>query len=80
MQLMPGTAAALGVNPRDPLQNVEGGAYYLRQLVDRFHSIPLALAAYNAGPGAVEKYGGIPPYAETQNYVRTIMNRLYGGG
>lgn len=75
MQLMPGTAAQLGVNPNDPEQNVRGGALYLRQQMDRFGSIPLALAAYNAGPGAVLRYGGIPPYRETQNYVSTIMRR-----
>lgn len=75
MQLMPGTAAQLGVNPYDADQNMRGGARYLRQQIDRFGSIPLALAAYNAGPGAVLRYGGIPPYRETQNYVATILGR-----
>jgi soluble lytic murein transglycosylase-like protein len=58
-------------------QNVVGGTAYLRQQLERFgNNVPLALAAYNAGPGAVMKYGGIPPYRETQNYVRQIMQRL----
>jgi len=71
-QLMPGTAAALGVDPADPDANLDGGARYLRRQFDRFGSWPLALAAYNAGPEAVVQYGGIPPYAETQGYVRAI--------
>lgn len=74
-QLMPGTARALGVNPADPKQNLEGGARYLAQQYRKFGSWRLALAAYNAGPGAVEKHGGIPPYRETRNYVRVIMGR-----
>jgi soluble lytic murein transglycosylase-like protein len=72
-QLMPGTARALGVDINDPEQNLEGGARYLRAMYDKFGSWRLALAAYNAGPGAVEQYGGIPPYAETKNYVKAIM-------
>jgi len=75
-QLMPGTAADLGVDPRDPLQNLAGGARYLRQQLDAFGDPALALAAYNAGPGRVRQYNGIPPFEETQNYVRTIL----GGG
>lgn len=72
-QLMPGTAAHLGVDINDPKQNLEGGARYLRMMYDRFGSWRLALAAYNAGPVAVEKHGGIPPYAETKNYVKAIL-------
>lgn len=74
MQLMPATARAMGVvNPFDPVQNLVGGALYLRQQYDRFGSWPLALAAYNAGPGAVEAAGGIPPYRETRAYVQTVL-------
>lgn len=72
-QLMPGTARLLGVNPRNPEQNLDGGARYLRQQYEKFGSWRLALAAYNAGPGAVEKHDGVPPYRETQNYVRSIL-------
>jgi soluble lytic murein transglycosylase-like protein len=73
-QLMPATAAGLGVtNPRDPVQNIEGGAKYLKQQLDRFGGdVSKALAAYNAGPGAVQKYNGVPPYAETQTYVQRV--------
>ena len=74
MQLMPGTANGLGVQDSfNPLQNVAGGTKYLKNLVEKYHSVPLGLAAYNAGPGAVDKYGGIPPYKETQNYVKKVL-------
>lgn len=72
-QLMPETARELGVDPYDPQQNLIGGARYLRQQYERFGNWPLALAAYNAGPGAVQEHGGIPPYPETQAYVRNVM-------
>jgi soluble lytic murein transglycosylase-like protein len=74
-QLMPATADYLGVDPHDPKQNLDGGARYLREQYDKFGSWPLALAAYNAGPGAVQKYGGVPPYEETQNYVASILGK-----
>ncbi len=88
MQLMPATARRMGVqNIHDPVQNIEGGVRYLRYLMDLFHgNIPKVLAGYNAGEGAVQKYGGVPPFAETQNYVpsvlanvRTIGAILHGG-
>ncbi|MBL1437870.1 MAG: lytic transglycosylase domain-containing protein [Rhodobacteraceae bacterium] len=72
-QLMPGTAEELGVDPWDALENLEGGARYLSQQYRRFGTWELALAAYNAGPGAVSRYDGIPPYAETQEYVKKIL-------
>jgi soluble lytic murein transglycosylase-like protein len=74
-QLMPATAAGLGVtNVLDPVQSINGGAKYLKQQLDAFGGdITNALAAYNAGPGAVKRFGGIPPYAETQNYVRAVQ-------
>lgn len=78
MQLMPGTAAALGVDPRDPLANIDGGAAYLARQLATFRTVPLALAAYNAGPGAVSRYGGVPPYTETRRYVDSILRR-WGG-
>jgi soluble lytic murein transglycosylase-like protein len=74
-QLMPATARTLGVNPRDPKQNLEGGAKYLSQQYAKFKSWRLALAAYNAGPGAVQKYNGVPPYKETRNYVKVILGK-----
>lgn len=72
-QLMPDTAARLGVDPADPGANLDGGARYLRQMYDRFGNWRLALAAYNAGPEAVEQHGGVPPFAETQDYVTVIL-------
>jgi soluble lytic murein transglycosylase-like protein len=79
-QLMPGTAAGLGVkDPLNPYQSLVGGAKYLKSQLQHFGSVPLALAAYNAGPGAVAKFGGIPPYSETQAYVRNIMAAMGQG-
>ncbi len=77
MQLMPATAAQLNADPRDPAQNIEAGARHLRDLLVRYNGeTRKALAAYNAGAGAVERYGGVPPYAETRNYVEKVL-RLY---
>jgi len=76
MQLLPKTASSLGVDPSDLRSNVDGGVAYLAQQMRRFGDLSLALAAYNAGPEAVARYGGIPPYVETRNYVRAILARL----
>lgn len=74
MQLMPATAAQYGADPMDPAQNVEAGTAYLRDLLLQYHGdVALALAAYNAGPGAVDRYHGVPPYAETRSYVGRII-------
>ena len=78
MQLMPGTARALGVqDPFNAYQNALGGATYLREMLQEFHgNVALALAAYNAGPGAVREYGGVPPYPETEAYVRGVLQSM----
>ena len=79
MQLMPGTAAALNANPLDPVENVEAGARYLRDLLARYendpHQVSKAIAAYNAGPAAVDRYHGIPPYSETIQYVNRVLRQ-----
>ena len=72
-QLMPGTADYLNVDPSDPIENLDGGARYLLEQMAAFGSLELALAAYNAGPEAVRKYDGVPPYAETQSHIGRVM-------
>src|SRR5437879_8777128 len=81
MQLMPATAQTYGANPYDPSQNVEAGAAYLRELLIKYNGdARLALAAYNAGPGAVSKYNGVPPYAETQTYIERVLQKYKKAG
>ena len=81
MQLMPQTAAELGVDPHDPVQNVDAGARYLRSLLEKYHGgLWHALAAYNAGPGAVDKYRGVPPYRETIQYIKRVQSKMEMAG
>lgn len=79
MQLLPSTARLLGVDPFDLEQNIEGGLRYFKHLLEQYNGdVELALAAYNAGPGSVEKYGGVPPYEETKKFVKDITSRYHG--
>jgi soluble lytic murein transglycosylase-like protein len=81
MQLMPGTAQVLGADPHDPAQNVDAGTRYLRDLLEKYnYGLRHALAAYNAGPGAVDKYNGVPPYRETIDYISRIEKKLRVSG
>jgi soluble lytic murein transglycosylase-like protein len=84
MQLMPGTARQLGADPKDPHQNADAGAEYLRELLAKYEADPdqvlLALAAYNAGPGAVERYHGVPPYRETREYILRVLKNWHPQG
>lgn len=84
MQLMPQTAREMGVDPKDPHQNADGGTQYLRELLAKYEGSPdqvlLALAAYNAGPGAVERYHGVPPYKETREYILRVLKNWHPDG
>ncbi len=78
MQLMPATASGLGVDPFEPSEAVDGAARLLSSYLEEYGSVEIALAAYNAGPGAVARYGGVPPYAETQAYIRRVLSMMEG--
>jgi soluble lytic murein transglycosylase-like protein len=74
MQLMPGTARELGIDPKNPEENIKGGVRYLGKMMDRFDDLEKSIAAYNAGPAAVERFNGVPPFEETQNYVKNVLS------